>query len=74
MSTGNLVFRESKAELYLERASSSGEVLESVASRLSSTRVCWFTDNQNVRFRESYCDTKSNRYGNCFEFWIETLH
>ena len=27
-----------------------GRVLESVAGRLSSTRVCWFTDNQNVRF------------------------
>ena len=25
-----------------------GRVLESVASRLSSTRVCWFSDNQNV--------------------------
>ena len=53
-----------------------GRVLESVAGRLSSTRVCWFTGNQNVRFFDSCCDTNSNtcRYGNCFEFWIETLH
>ena len=39
MGTGNLVFRGSKAELYLER-STVVRVLESVAGRLSSTRVC----------------------------------